>query len=209
MVYTCAECQVIECSKKERGSLPVNCPMRDAKLMREAREAYENSDVKKFYIESSEIEALGFCEWVRLREIMEFSKKMGYKKLGLAFCKGLKNEAHITSKILRQNGFIVASVICKTGGYDKNSIGIKYKVHEGEFEPMCNPIAQAKFLEKAGTEFNIVLGLCVGHDSVFFKNSHVPATVFAVKDRVLAHNPIAILNISDSYRIKRIENADN
>ena len=208
MIYTCAECQVLECSKLEKKNLPINCPMREEDTMNSARAGYEVPEIKEFYVESSEIEALGFCEWVRLREIMEFSRKMGYKILGLAFCKGLKNEAHITSNILRKNGFKVASVICKTGGYDKSSIGIKHKLHEGEFEPMCNPIGQAKFLEKAGTQFNIVLGLCVGHDSVFFQHTHVPATVFAVKDRVLAHNPIAILNISDSYRKKRIENIE-
>ena len=43
------------------------------------------------------------------------------------------------------------------------------------------------------TDFNIVIGLCVGHDTLFLRHSHAPTTVMIVKDRVLAHNPVAAL----------------
>ena len=52
-------------------------------------------------------------------------------------------------------------------------------------------------MNKAGTDFNIVFGLCLGHDSLFLKASNAMCTVFVVKDRVLHHNPIAAL---DAYR---------
>ncbi len=205
MTYTCANCQKHECSKKDKGALPQNCPMNNKELMDEALEEYFKEENSKFYILSSEIEALGYGEWVRLKEIMEFSRKMGFKHLGLAFCRGLRQEGRITAHILTSNGFEVSSVICKTGGVDKCEVGIVHKIHEGEFEPMCNPIAQAKFLEKAGTEFNIVLGLCVGHDSLFYKYSHTLTTTFAVKDRVLAHNPLGAVYLSEGYMKKRVE----
>ena len=48
-------------------------------------------------------------------------------------------------------------------------------------------------LEAQGTDFNIVIGLCVGHDTLFLRHSHAPTTVMIVKDRVLAHNPVAAL----------------
>ncbi|MPM98578.1 hypothetical protein SDC9_145766 [bioreactor metagenome] len=64
---------------------------------------------------------------------------------------------------------------------------------------MCNPIGQANFLNSAKTELNIMLGLCVGHDSLFIKCSDAPITVFAVKDRVLAHNPLGALYLSEGY----------
>lgn len=64
---------------------------------------------------------------------------------------------------------------------------------------MCNPIAQAKILNAAGTDFNILLGLCVGHDSLFIKYSQAMVTVFAVKDRVLGHNPLAAVYNYESY----------
>ena len=81
------------------------------------------------------------------------------------------------------------------------------KIRIGEFEPMCNPIAQAKILNKAKTDFNIMLGLCIGHDSLFFKYIEGLTTVFAVKDRVTGHNPMAILYTSCSYyqRMMKIE----
>ena len=60
-------------------------------------------------------------------------------------------------------------------------------------ESMCNPIMQAKVLEQQGTDFNIVIGLCVGHDTLFLRHTHAPTTVMIVKDRVLAHNPAAAL----------------
>ena len=58
---------------------------------------------------------------------------------------------------------------------------------------MCNPIYQAKLLNHEKTDFNILLGLCVGHDSLFFKFAEAPTTVLAVKDRVTGHNPLAAI----------------
>ena len=46
---------------------------------------------------------------------------------------------------------------------------------------------------------NVLLGLCVGHDSLFFKYTEAPCTVLAVKDRLLGHNPLAAVYNVDSY----------
>ncbi|HHT71048.1 MAG TPA: DUF1847 domain-containing protein, partial [Firmicutes bacterium] len=62
-----------------------------------------------------------------------------------------------------------------------------------------NPIGQAMALNKSQTDLNIILGLCVGHDTLFIKYSQAPVTVLAVKDRVLGHNPMAALYLADSY----------
>jgi uncharacterized metal-binding protein len=64
---------------------------------------------------------------------------------------------------------------------------------------MCNPALQALILNDAETDFNILLGLCVGHDSIFLKEAEAPCTVLAVKDRVLGHNPLAAVYNIDSY----------
>ena len=64
---------------------------------------------------------------------------------------------------------------------------------------MCNPIGQAVFLNKEKMDLNLILGLCVGHDTLFIKYSEAPVTVFATKDRVLGHNPMAALYLSESY----------
>ena len=103
--------------------------------------------------------------------------------------------------ILKKNKFETISIICKAGGIDKSRAGISddMKLHPGKFEPMCNPILQAKLLNQQKTEFNIAMGLCVGHDSLFYKNSQAMVTTLVVKDRVLAHNPVGALYCSEGY----------
>jgi uncharacterized metal-binding protein len=162
---------------------------------------YEKDENKNFYIKSSEIEAAGYCEWPRIREIIEFSKSMNYKKIGIAFCLGLLKEAKIVDRLLSEAGFEAVSVICKTGAIPKERIGItdECKVRPGTFESMCNPIAQAKLLNEQGTDFNVVVGLCVGHDSMFYKYSEAMVTTLLAKDRVLAHNPAGALYCSEGY----------
>lgn len=58
---------------------------------------------------------------------------------------------------------------------------------------MCNPITQAEILNDAGTEFNVLVGLCVGHDALFLKHAKALNTVLVVKDRMLGHNSVAAL----------------
>lgn len=70
---------------------------------------------------------------------------------------------------------------------------IQRKIKEDNYEAMCNPIMQAKVLKEKDTEINIVVGLCIGHDILFNKHSHVVTTTLIVKDRILAHNPIGAL----------------
>ena len=58
---------------------------------------------------------------------------------------------------------------------------------------------QAKILNKEKTDMNIVMGLCVGHDSLFYKYSEALVTTLVAKDRVMGHNPAAALSTSESY----------
>ncbi len=137
----------------------------------------------------------------RMQEICEFAQKMGYSRLGLAFCGGLTKEGAVVNEILKNHGFEVISVMCKAGGVPKEEIGVRddQKIYIGEFEPMCNPILQATLLNEAETQFNVVLGLCVGHDSLFFKYAKAPSTVLAVKDRAMGHNPLACIYTTANY----------
>ena len=64
---------------------------------------------------------------------------------------------------------------------------------------MCNPIMLAKTLAANGCDFNIVIGLCVGHDSLFYKYSEAPVTTFITKDRVMGHNPAAAVYQANTY----------
>ncbi len=146
----------------------------------------------------------------RIEELIEFSKRMNYKRLGMAFCAGLASEASILSRILESRGFNVIAVACKVGTVPKEAIKVKdnEKIRIGQFETMCNPITQAKLLNRAKTDFNIMLGLCIGHDSLFLKYVKGLTTVFAVKDRVTGHNPLAALYTSGSYYQRLIKSIE-
>ncbi|MDO4588943.1 MAG: DUF1847 domain-containing protein [Fusobacterium sp.] len=205
-MYTCDSCTKHSCRTGDLTDAPLNCPCRDLEKI---------EDIKKYYLEnenmllahnSALVEAEGYCQQTRVEEIIAFAKKCNYKKLGLAFCVGLAKEAKTFASILRHNGFEVTSVICKSGSIPKEFIGIKNdeQVRPCTYEPMCNPIGQAKFLNSEKTDLNILLGLCVGHDSLFIKYSEAPITVFAVKDRVLGHNPLAAVYLAEGYYKKKL-----
>lgn len=155
-------------------------------------ECYANRHQRPYVLQPSK---------TRIVETCEFADKMGYHRLGLAFCAGLIKEARLVAGILEDRKFDVVSVLCKAGRTPKTRIGItdEEKIFQGTDESMCNPIFQAKVLNHEQTEFNILLGLCVGHDSLFFKHAEAPTTVLAVKDRVTGHNPLAAVYLSESY----------
>ncbi len=215
----CAKCQVpmmekrVCTSERGKGKNVRGCPTVSKKtLLARAVKEYQKEDIHEFARNASIQEGECYAgrdkrPYVmhpvkpRIVEICEFAEKMGYKKLGLVFCGGLAKEGEIVSQILENRGFQVVSVMCKAGGVPKEKVGIEQneKIHIGEFESMCNPIFQAFVVNDAGTDFNILLGLCVGHDSLFLKYTEAPSTVLAVKDRVTGHNPLAAIYLSENY----------
>jgi len=137
----------------------------------------------------------------RILEIAEFAKKMGYQRLGLIFCVGLASEAKAVDKFYGGQGFEVVSVACKAGRTPKEAIGLSedQKIFPGTSESMCNPIFQADIVNDEKVDFNIIMGLCVGHDSLVIKYLDAPVTVLAVKDRLMGHNPLSAVYNMDSY----------
>ncbi len=181
---------LIEEIRREYGKREIGELARQASI--QEGECYADRDRKPFRLHPTK---------PRIQEICEFAHKMGYTRLGLAYCDGLAREAALVVQILEAQGFNVVSVICKVGSIPKEEIGIQEseKIRIGHYEPMCNPILQARILNDAMTQFNIALGLCVGHDSLFFRYADAPTTVLAVKDRVSGHNPLAPIYTSTSY----------
>jgi len=199
--------------KTENGKALPSCPTAEkGEILQKALEEYNRPEIHEFAKQAAIQEGEGYSNKEsgyehlkpakpRIEEIMDFARKMKYQRLGLAFCTGLSREAAVVEKIFTANGFEVVSVICKAGRVRKEEIGIDdmEKVDPGSDESMCNPIFQAYLLNDADTEFNIMLGLCVGHDSLFLKYSDAPCTVLAVKDRLLGHNPLAAIYTTESY----------
>lgn len=203
---------------REKGASHRGCPtVTYPDLLARANQEYRDSETCQFARQASVQEAACYANRherpyvmqptkTRILEICEFADRMGYRRLGLVFCIGLKSEAAIVGKILEKRGFEVVSVCCKSGRTSKDLIGIedRDKVFEGTDEAMCNPIFQAMVVNEAKTDFNVLLGLCVGHDSLFFKQADAYTTVLAVKDRITGHNPLAAIYLHDSYYKKLI-----
>ena len=200
----CPLCGVRACTcEPNTRKLPSFCPMavESEQLAAVERDLLEDEELRKLACESARTEAAGYCRNTRIQEIMDFARRIGATRLGVAHCVGLMKEARVACEIFLSNGFEVHAVCCKVGSIRKEKLGLKdeEKVHPGHFETLCNPAAQAMLLARAGTQLNVVIGLCVGHDSVFFMKSRAPVTVLVAKDRVLGHNPVAALYTTHSY----------
>jgi uncharacterized metal-binding protein len=140
---------------------------------------------------AARVESEHYGAATRLEEVVHFARHAGFKHLGVAFCVGFKEEARIVCEMLRVH-FTVSSVCCKCGGISKNDLGYPL-VRGGPDESICSPLGQAALLNGAGTDLNVIMGLCVGHDALFTMESKAPVTTLVAKDRVLAHNPVGAI----------------
>ena len=122
---SCVDCGTQNCKFKDR-TYPEFCLTTglDTEDLEWALERYDEGQNHDVMVASAEVEFEGYCRLTRVEEIMTFARKMGYKKIGIANCIGLINEARIFARILRANGFEAYSVICKVAGVPKSSVGI-------------------------------------------------------------------------------------
>ncbi len=207
-----------KCGLKKRicqipgGDSPAGCCTKlYESALRKADDQYSAEAERAFALAASRQEKAGYVNAPvgdvlmpakpRILEIIEFCARMGYRRVGFAFCGGLHREAATAAGILTEHCLEVVSAMCKVGGVDKTRLGLddNDKLLPGLHESMCNPIGQAYIMNEAKTDFNIVLGLCVGHDSLFLKHSEAMCTILAVKDRLLCHNPLAAIYTHHSY----------
>jgi uncharacterized metal-binding protein len=198
----CALCKVRKCNSSEiTQSYPVFCTRLNYSDIRDKtiKQNWENSEVKKLN-QATDALLKKYHDGERLtrvEELIEYAKMLKYRKLGLAFCVGLWEEARILHEILVNKGFQVVSGACSIGATTQDDA-------DGNPRIICNPLTQAEVLNQEDTELNIVLGLCIGHDVLFIKNSKADVTVLVVKDRVTGNNPVAALYTAHSYYRKQL-----
>jgi uncharacterized metal-binding protein len=140
-------------------------------------ELYAHRPWKEMAFHAALVEAKGYGRWPRTREIAEFSQQMGFRRLGISHCPDTRREAGLARSYLEKLGF---EVILPPEGH-------------------CDPGGQARFFEEIGTDFNIICGMCTGHDAIFIRSSSTPVTSLLVRDIKLCHNPVAALYTSQSY----------
>lgn len=176
----CADCKHHNCYKTGQ-----NCTRTRPE---EIDSLYSEEELRIMRI-AAKVEGEHYMQAPRIEEAKIFALEYGAKKIGLAFCLGLSNEAKLIKAYLAQC-FEVHSVCCKTCGIPKTRYGLT-QINVDRAETMCNPKIQAKILADCQTELNFTIGLCVGHDMLFQAASTVPVSSLITKDRVLSHNPAA------------------
>jgi uncharacterized metal-binding protein len=226
--FTCSKCSAAwrkggstncwSSDPENKPAKPGNCPTRDhADIIEESFELYKgDAEDAKMASVAAKVEGLCYqpipgsdainARWTRIEDTIAFAKLMQYKRIGMATCIGLLDETNRLAAILEAQGFKPISVCCKSGSIDKLELGLteEEKVRPNTFEPACNPVAQARLLNRAETDLNIIVGLCVGHDIIFTKYSDAPVTTLVVKDRVAGHNPVSVL-YGQNFYYKRLQ----
>ena len=210
----CASCTIpygARFCRIKKGNAPKDCP--SVHYYKLAQEVFAQTPVeeKEFMRQTMLQEAAGYhyrpehkdtiAAKTRIEETIGFAKRMGYKKLGLVSCIAMHVELPIIKDIFEINGFEVISAACKVGRQSKTSFGIKVEEFVNpslDMENACNPRLQAVLMNQAKVDFNILIGLCVGHDTVVLKHLDAPVTVLIAKDRVLAHNPMGAIYMRES-----------
>ncbi|CDX04809.1 Metal-binding protein [Desulfitobacterium hafniense] len=209
---SCTDCALLNCHKKDK-TFPQFCLTTHTpeETIEGVNELYRKDDfVAKLSNAAAEIEGTYYGKLTRVEEIIAFAKRIGAKKIGIAACVGLMSEARIFAKILKAKGLESYGIICKVGAVDKTQVGVpeELKVNKGCHESLCNPVLQATLLNEEKTDLNVIVGLCVGHDSLFIKYSEAPVTTLITKDRVLGHNPAAALYASGFYYRRLLQEGD-
>ena len=133
----CAKCPGPVCNSPGWDKGPENCPIKiKPEVIKKATEKCFSPEFQEFAKMASLQEGSGYMRLPhapkgpapvksRVEEIMEFSRKMGYKRLGVAFCGGVAFEAGMLVPILEKRGFEVVSVSCKCGSVQKEDLDIK------------------------------------------------------------------------------------
>lgn len=200
---SCSECGALNCYRKDK-EFPSFClteataPELAAKVVRRYRGKGADARVSRA---AAEVEGTYYGKLTRVEEIIAFANRIGAKRIGIATCIGLIQETRLFVKVLKAHDLESFTVLCKVGSVDKCEVGIpdSQKIKKGSYEAICNPILQAELLNAQKTDLNVIVGLCVGHDSLFIKHSDALVTTLITKDRVLAHNPAAALYTSNFY----------
>lgn len=194
----CSYCKRKKCFTGETSNVPENCPVKiRPEVLEESRKKLEQSQNQSMARDVARTWK-DYGKLTRVEETVLYARLRGFKKLGIAFCVGLSEEAEKLTNLFLNEGFEVAAVCCMCGALCSEDVDLPEddKVMPGHRQPMCNPIGQAAILDHEGCDLHVLLGLCVGDDTLFIKHAIAPVTVLAVKDRVLAHNPLGALYTS-------------
>jgi uncharacterized metal-binding protein len=129
------------------------------------------------------VEAEGYCEWTRLREVAEYASRLGITLIGMAHCADMTREANLAALYLRSRSF---------------------EVLLPPRSEHCDPLAQVEFFAAHGVQLHVICGMRVSHEALLIASSEVPVVALVARDVRLRHNPVAALYTSGSYSRTRL-----
>ncbi|HIW77012.1 MULTISPECIES: DUF1847 domain-containing protein [Gordonibacter] len=201
--FSCLSCAGEAC-EFETGSNPPECVQEliTPTIHDEVHARYaepENHRIMKAAVQTSE----RCSNLTRVQETMEFAHRIGAHRIGIATCTMLVEESRTLRKLLERAGFEVFGIACKVESNHRDDLDLV--LEDGKRGAvLCNPLMQARLLEEEHTDLNIVMGLCVGHDTLFYRYSHAPVTTLVTKDHITGNNACAGLYASKSIYKKRL-----
>ena len=172
----CAKCKSYVCRLGRADVSPDDCPMRGD--FPDHRELYSSDSDRLAAYHSAVVEGMGYCRWTRLREVAEYARRVGYRRIGIGCCPDMWREALLTAVYLKDHT-------------------LDARLPPERLE--CDPLGQAQLFARAETQLNVVAGMCVGHEALFIQAARAPVTCLVARDERFRHNPVAALYTSESY----------
>ena len=196
--FSCIDCAMNTCEERD-AQHPKFCPTNDFALTDHPQLQQQIADEQNRRI----IDAAAYSAHVghreklnHLEETIVFARRFGARKIGIAACISLAEEARNAAKVLRAQGFDVVGAICKVGSITFGQLDVPCD-ERGPEAVLCNPLYQAQLLNEEATDLNVVIGLCAGHDALFMKHADAPCTVLTAKDFKFDHCSIRALRPGD------------
>ena len=102
---SCIDCAAKSC-RAPGNEYPPFCltTHMDQKILNDAMACYQEEENHRIAVAAAEVEHEFYCKHTRVEEIMDFARKIGAKKIGIATCIGLLRESRILAEIFRKNG---------------------------------------------------------------------------------------------------------
>ena len=98
---SCADCAAKACDGKG-GKRPEFCLTDNMPegLLERSLESYHDGEDAKILRVAATVEHDGYLKWCRVQETIEFARRMGYRRIGIATCVALLRETRVLASIL-------------------------------------------------------------------------------------------------------------
>ena len=191
-ITTCL-CKKMGCWRGDDEGIPSYCQANHyfAEIAK-ANKVYAEPEVVDIYTAACVVGKKNDGYRPRVEEALDFAREMKFSRVGFAACVAFGRELEVIRRLFEQDGIEVFSAGCQIGRSSATDRGLP-DLEAYPDNSTCNPVAQAEILNKAQTQLNFIIGLCMGHDILFTRYSSAPVSTLIVKDRLLGNNPAAAI----------------